>query len=234
MRRVAKPPPTPRLVVTETEKGVVMARPSLLSAAIVLATLALLFFLADFGPQARHMSLHLVLMNVLAPAAAAAAVMVAPVAVLVPVWLWIGAAAQIAVLWLWHAPALYALSTLPHPVHLALHGPLLASALLFWCAVAGAAGAMRWQAVLALLLTGKLTCLLAVLLVFAPRPLYQVHALHDAGDVSSALADQQFAGLLMLAACPLSYLGAALLITLRIVGLQGAANAPRATLPAPR
>jgi putative membrane protein len=72
--------------------------------------------------------------------------------------------------------------------------------------------------VLALLLTGKLTCLLAVLLVFAPRALYP-HA---------ALADQQFAGLLMLAACPLSYLGAALVITLRIVGVSGAAA------PAPR
>ena len=237
MRRVAKPPPAPRLVVTETGKGVVMARPGLLSAAIVLAALALIFLLADFGPQARHMSLHIVLMNVLAPSAAAAAVMLSPVAALMPAWLWIGAAAQIAVLWLWHAPALHALSALPHPLHLALHGPLLASALLFWCAVAGAAGARRWQAVLALLLTGKLTCLLAVLLVFAPRPLYhEAHAPHDAVAASSALADQQFAGLLMLAACPLSYLGAALLITLRIVGLQGphAANAPRATLPAPR
>jgi putative membrane protein len=188
-----------------------MAKPGLLSAALVLATLALLALLSDFGPQARHMGVHILLMNVLAPAAAALLLLAAP-PVLAPVWLWAGAAAQLAMLWLWHAPAF---STLPHALHLALYGPLLASALLFWCAVAAAA---RWQAVLALLLTGKLTCLLAVLLVFAPRALYP-HA---------ALADQQFAGLLMLAACPLSYLGAALVITLRIVGVSGAAA------PAPR
>jgi putative membrane protein len=140
---------------------------------------------------------------------------------LAPVLLWVGAAAQLAMFWLWHAPAL---STLPHPLRLALHLPLLASALLFWCAVAGATRA-RWQAVLALLLTGKLTCLLAVLLVFSPRPLHP-HA---------ALADQQLAGLLMLVACPLSYLGAALLITLQTVGLRHPhATAAARTLPAPR
>ena len=80
--------------------------------------------------------------------------------------------------------------------------------------------ARRWHAIPALLLTGKLVCLLAVLLVFAPRALYGTAHAHGV----SALDDQHLAGLLMIAACPLSYLVAAIMITVALVYRDHAAT----------
>ena len=52
------------------------------------------------------------------------------------------------------------------------YGALSISALLFWICLLSLPEARRWHAIPALLLTGKLVCLLAALLVFAPRALY--------------------------------------------------------------
>ena len=93
-----------------------------------------------------------------------------------------------------------------------MHAVLSLSALLFWTCLLSLPDARRWHAIPALLLTGKLVCLLAALLVFAPRMLYGDHA-HDL----AALDDQRLAGLLMIAACPLSYLVAAIMITVALV-----------------
>ena len=60
-----------------------------------------------------------------------------------------------------------------------LHGVLLLAALCFWTLLLSLPDARRWHAVAALLLTGKLVCLLAALLVFAPRALYGA-AMHHA------------------------------------------------------
>ena len=76
----------------------------------------------------------------------------------------------------------------------------------------------RWHALPALLLTGKLVCLLAALLVFAPRALYG--ASHQHAALMQPLDDQQLAGLLMIAACPLSYLVAAVVITVQLINRQ--------------
>ena len=73
-------------------------------------------------------------------------------------------------------------------------------------------GTERWHGVLGLLVTGKLSCLLAALLVFAPRPLYP----HRPSRSAMSLADQQLAGLLMLTACPLSYVVAGIVMTVAI------------------
>ncbi len=67
---------------------------------------------------------------------------------------------------------------------------------------------------LALLVSGKLACLLGVLFVFAPRPLL-AHAGHFVH--AQVLADQHLAGLLMIAACPLSYVLTAVVLAVQAV-----------------
>lgn len=64
---------------------------------------------------------------------------------------------------------------------------------------------------MALLLTGKLACLLGALLIFAPRELYRLHGL-------PSLEDQQLAGLLMITACPLSYVVAGVAMAAQAIG----------------
>lgn len=113
---------------------------------------------------------------------------------------------HLVLLWAAHLPGVMA--WYHHDTAMLLSGTVLfAAALWFWRAVLGQGGARRWRGLLALLLTGKLYCLLGVLLVFAPRPLYPGH-----GSAPILLADQQQAGLLMVVACPLSYVLAAVII----------------------
>jgi putative membrane protein len=98
---------------------------------------------------------------------------------------------------------------------LALHSLLFLAALAFWLCVVHAS-AHKWQAMLALLISGKLACLLGVLLIFAPRPLFASgHAVHLADE--ALLADQHLAGLLMIAACPLSYVLTAVVLAVHTV-----------------
>jgi putative membrane protein len=71
---------------------------------------------------------------------------------------------------------------------------------------------------LALIVSGKFACLLGVLLIFAPRPLFEPHAAHVGQATHTALmADQHLAGLLMIAACPLSYVLTAVILAARAV-----------------
>jgi putative membrane protein len=123
---------------------------------------------------------------------------------------------------------------------LTLHAALFLAALLFWLALLTISAASRWQTIPALLLTGKLACLLAALLIFAPRTLYVSagHLAHAAEHFSAlrALDDQQLAGLLMITACPLSYLVAAVIITVQLIGRPetSAAPMPRGGIPVSR
>jgi putative membrane protein len=79
------------------------------------------------------------------------------------------------------------------------------------------------------MLTAKLVCLLAAILIFAPRVLYGAtgHLMHVGEQWSAAqeLSDQHIAGLLMIAACPLSYLVAAVVITAQLINLRDASHA---------
>ena len=77
---------------------------------------------------------------------------------------------------------------------------LLAAASLFWWCVAGLGSERAWHAIAALLVTGKIFCLVAVILTFAPRPLYHM----------MSIGDQQLAGLVMITLCPLTYVASAL------------------------
>jgi putative membrane protein len=180
----------------------------------------------DFGPLSRQMALHIALMNVVAPMAAILVTRQAGVGASRAASLWVVAAIQVALLWGWHAPALQRHAMGSHAVQGVMHVSLLAIALWFWCGLLRLAPASRWHAVAVLLLTGKFACLLAVLLIFAPRLLYDFPA-HGTGAVP-ALADQQLAGLLMAAACPLSYVIAGVIVVIQMIGDLGlAADTPR-------
>ena len=167
---------------------------------------------AELGPLSDMMAGHILSMNVLAPliavgfsgALSARARLLGRGKVLAA-----ASILQIVVLWSVHAPSVVA--HLSGTAHLLLQGILFGTALFFWSAALSQEGRHRWRALLALLITGKLFCLLGVLLVFAPRLLYAPLS-HDASAVAPMLADQQFAGLIMIVACPLSYVLAAVLI----------------------
>lgn len=192
------------------------AKPAVVSAIAVLAAGALLLTLHEVGPSAQHMAVHIAAMNAGAPLLAAVIITRLTGPELRPGWLWASALGQAVALWATHIPAIQN-AAMAHPAfQVALHIGLFMTALMFWLSVLALSATQPWHAIAALLLSGKLVCLLAALLVFAPRTLYGGH--HHA----HALDDQQLAGLLMIVACPLSYLIAAIVITARLVGGAGA------------
>lgn len=108
-----------------------------------------------------------------------------------------------------------------------MHLSLFAAALWFWWSIAAAAG--QWQAIFALLLTGKLVCLLGALLIFAPRVLC---APASGQGFDLTLADQQLAGLLMVSGCSLSYVLAAVITAGQM--MDALAQAGRTLVATPR
>lgn len=196
---------------TQTGPGVIILMGSCLAAGMVL-------LLVPLGPLAGHMSAHIVLMSALAPAIALACMDRPRFSRLhhaARPSLFFASAAQIAVLWIAHAPPAIAASMSHSAVHFLAQAALFAVALWFWLAIVAQRGAARWRAIFALLVTGKLFCLLAALLVFAPRALYPLHSGHAAHAAADPLADQYLAGLLMLVVCPLTYVFAGVLIAER-------------------
>lgn len=196
---------------------------SVLAAGLTAAIGAHALSVADLGALSHHMGVHLLLMNALAPLLALACRRMVPA---IGGSIFAATAAQMVALWAIHLPAI--MNALAHgsarPV--AMHGLLFALAFWFWLAVAEQQGAERWRGILALMVTGKLACLLAVLLVFAPRPLYP--------DLAG-LADQQQAGLWMIAACTLSYVAAAIVMAvlwLADLGLGAVRSSRRSIRPA--
>jgi putative membrane protein len=155
-------------------------------------------------------------MNIVAPLLAV--VLIGRVTSVRASWLWLSAVAQIVMLWASHLPPAQEAALQSHAFQVTIHAALLLSALSFWVTLLCLTDVQRWHALPALLLTGKLACLLAALLVFAPRALY------GAPRDGSTLDDQHLAGLLMIVACPLSYLVAAVVISVQF--LHRAADAP--------
>ena len=202
------------------------------AAAVLLAGVPLAIF-HEFGSLSQHMALHILSMNVAAPLIAVMIVARAAPRTFSPRSLWAVACVQILALWFLHTPRFHAMAALDPAINIAVHGALAGLALAFWVALMNLGPQQRWHAPIALLLTGKLACLLAALLIFAPRLLYTATDQHaHVGHFS--LADQQFAGLLMIVACPLSYLTAALLITLDLIGPREPAKAGPADDETPR
>jgi len=202
---------------------------ALTSAGAVIVIGAIIVLSGDLGPQARHMGWHILAMNVVAPVAAGMLVAHRRAADSRPSWLWIATIAQVAVIWIAHTPSVQTAAMAFPGIQLAMHCVLLVAALSFWLLLLCLPDARRWHALPALLLTGKLVCLLAALLVFAPRALYGSHA-H--GPLAHALDDQHLAGLLMIAACPLSYLVAAVVITVQFLNRGHPADATLLRQPA--
>lgn len=166
---------------------------------------------AAFGGFSAHMAAHIAAMNVLAPLAAITIAVRAPGRIGSEAF-WAVTGLQIAALWGWHLPALQHFSGHGLAGPLLMHGSLFVFAVAFWTSLLRLSGKQRWHGILGLLVTGKFSCLLAALLVFAPRPLY------TAGhDVASSLGDQQLAGLLMITACPLSYVVAGVVMTVQLI-----------------
>lgn len=174
------------------------------------------------GFLTEHMALHIVTMNLAVPLGvllwrrlpgSSHARSAAP-------WIATASAVQLVFLWTWHLPPVLAYAVASPIGAAAMHISLLGAALWFWHSVIVAAERSNWRALGALLITGKLFCLLGVLLAFAARPLYPqaalAHAAHGAHfDPGMLLSDQQFAGLLMLIACPLTYVLAGVIIAAR-------------------
>jgi putative membrane protein len=192
--------------------------PALGSAGAVLLAGIPLMLLHDIGQLSQHMALHILSMNVVAPLAAATLVYRGAARPIAARYLWTLTAAQMLALWLLHTPRFHAVAAHEPALALLAHALLGCLALGFWIALLRLGQPQRWHAPAALLLTGKLACLLAALLIFSPRLLYLVHTHGE--EVS--LDDQQLAGLLMIVACPLSYLTAAVLITCALIVPQDA------------
>jgi putative membrane protein len=160
------------------------------------------------------MALHILLMNAAAPVAALLLIQIAHVRLcrLIP-----AAFLQIAMLWGWHAPPVLKWALAGTGPHLTMQLSLFAIALLFWLAILSHQMMQQWRAILALLLTSKLYCLLGALLMFAPVTVFPgIHGSHAYGlAAGSALTDQQAAGLLMLVVCPLTYISAGVVMAAR-------------------
>jgi putative membrane protein len=169
------------------------------------------------GSLAGSMALHIVLMNLVAPMLAFASL-----AALrswrrhAPSLLTAATILQLLFLWAWHAPPAMEATARFHLLHLAMQASLLATAFLFWSAILAHHGEGRWKPVVALLVTSKLFCLLAVLMVFSPRMLYAPVAAaayhHGSLAASGSLDDQQLAGLIMLVACPVTFVLAGIVL----------------------
>lgn len=167
--------------------------------------------LANVGPLSVGMAAHILLMNFFAPAVALWSVRSLPLVARRIRGLAVPTMVQLLLLWAWHAPPSLA-AAMDHPtLHLTMQGSLAVAALWFWTTVVTATIGGQWRAITALLATSKLFCLLGVLLTFASHPLYPAMT-HHGGTALDPLADQQLAGLLMLVACPLSYLVAAVVV----------------------
>lgn len=113
-----------------------------------------------------------------------------------------------AVIWLWHAPLLFAWALRWQWVHVIEHLTFLGSALLFWHSLQRSGrtdGQGYGAAALWMLATLIHTGLLGALITFSPRLLYPVYLNADDGQ-QAALEDQQLAGLLMWIPAGLCYL----------------------------
>ena len=204
-----------------------MTKAAVASVGAVLIAGAVILLTYDLGRFSVHMMLHIASMNVVAPLLAAWAIARWRPRGMPATWLWSATLIQIVLLWAWHSPAVHNVTVQSPATGVALHGVLFLAALSFWFTLMTISAAARWQTIPALLLTGKLACLLAALLIFAPRTLYESagHLVQANGHLP-ALDDQHLAGLFMITACPLSYLVAAVIITAQLIGRPQTMAAP--------
>lgn len=193
--------------------------PVLVMTTAIVASVALATGVANalhLGPLSRHMLEHIALLSLAAPIGAWALRNRLPL--VSGRALSAAAILQISLIWIWHFPPVFAAAQESPSAHAAMNLSLYLAGLLFWCAIFGLADRNRWQAIVALLLTGKLFCLFAAVLVFSPRDLFGLgvsHAQHATHAAFTGLRDQQLAGLIMISVCPLTYVAAGVSIAIR-------------------
>lgn len=190
----------------------------------------LLVGLLDLEPLTKHMARHVIIMNLIAPLAAISGARIfAASGKIGETTYYLGPAmvAQLIALWFWHIPFAHHAAMASNTAHAFMVLTLTVSSVWFWIAVFSHRGSDRWRSLVALLFTGKLFCLLGALITFAPNALY--------GDAQSAaaIADQQTAGLLMLAVCPLTYVAAGIVISAQWLNDLSIEHKPLASPPAP-
>jgi len=180
-------------------------------AALLVLSAAWVWPLALFAHQLffAHMVQHLLVMNVAALLMAAAW----PAGKRRPISLPAVTAAQMAALWVWHTPAIFAAAHHSLAVQGLMQASLFAVALLFWKGIFDYARPV-WHRIFALLITAKLFCLLGAAFVFSRRTLYPAFGNPEAWGLT-ALEDQHLAGLLMVSSCALIYVAAAIALFAR-------------------
>jgi putative membrane protein len=166
------------------------------------------------GPLSGLMLQHMVLMNLLVPGLI---YVLHPTVPNIVSRNWpLAMAIQLVLLWGWHSPPALESAMSSPMIMLAMSTSLTVAAAWFWLAIYVTPAGGRWRAIFALLVTGKLFCLLGALLVFAPRSLFGA-MMRESQVVfmSESLADQQLAGLVMLVVCPLIYITSGLVLASR-------------------
>lgn len=130
---------------------------------------------------------------------------------------WTATLIQAATLWSWHVPALFDNALGNEGWHIAQHLSFLASAVLFWRAMALAAGrGDACVAALCLLLTATVGMALGALMALSESPWYQGYAALGLNPEGlSPAEDQQLAGLIMWIPGGIVHLGAASVILYR-------------------
>ncbi|MCA9856944.1 MAG: cytochrome c oxidase assembly protein [Dehalococcoidia bacterium] len=135
-------------------------------------------------------------------------------------------AIYVAVVWSWHAPALYDAAARNEALHALEHGMLLGVAFAFWWRVRTLAlGPARRQVLAFFLLFAVMfpELVLGAFISFSSEPLYEPHRLATVARGGDPLMDQQLGGLAMLMLGGLAYAGVALAAMLRF--LSGAERA---------
>ena len=125
---------------------------------------------------------------------------------------------ELAVVWVWHAPALRSAAQISLPVTIAEQASFLVAGLVLWISCLGgnrdeqgAAGAF------ALLLTSIHMTLLGALLALTPRPLYGFETVTCLGLTLEAGQDQQLGGVLMLLIGAAVYLAGGVALLARLL-----------------
>jgi putative membrane protein len=113
-------------------------------------------------------------------------------------------------IWAWHAPTLFREALLHEWIHRLQHGSLLVTGLVFWWSIIRCADIRHAQGICHLFTTSMHTSLLGAILVFSPRPWFDIQSVAAAAWGLTSLEDQQLAGLIMWIPGGLIYAGAAL------------------------
>lgn len=113
---------------------------------------------------------------------------------------------------IWHAPSALGLALESEPVHVAMHGSILAAALPFWTMIARSRTGAIGRRIVALFICFKFSLILGALLTFSGRALYPIYGTRPGAWGMSLIEDQQLGGVFMMTVAAMMYPLAALII----------------------